>query len=391
VSSIVDAPLLADASASLPSAAPLRQVGKPAWDGLAADALEPNGFLLSGFSRPAFEHCGPQLQPSMLTAYSAPDRHLIGLLPVVSASRALRLPVPALIAHQPYSPLTVPLLRNGQGREAAGALIDAARAAGARVLSLPVMTLDGPAFTALGEAMTQQGITPTIHDRHERAAFDATSEAETYLRGGMGSKKLKELRRLEHRLADEGAVAFTVATEPAPVVQSLERFLVLEAAGWKGAGGTGLGQGAGDAAFIRAAATSLSAEGRLEIAELSVGERVIASGIVLRSGDRAFFFKIAYDEAMARYSPGVQLTVALTRHLAADPTIRLVDSTADAGHPMIDHVWRERLPVGDLLIPTRAKDPVAALTIRALAARRHLRGKAKRAFHALRNRMEFRA
>ncbi len=49
----------------------------------------------------------------------------------------------------------------------------------------------------------------------------------------------------------------------------------------------------------------------------------IASGLILRDGDRAYFFKIAMDESEARTSPGVQLTLDLTRHLCADPEHRL--------------------------------------------------------------------
>jgi hypothetical protein len=41
-------------------------------------------------------------------------------------------------------------------------------------------------------------------------------------------------------------------------------------------------------------------------------------GIVLRSRDRAFFWKIAYDEAFAAQSPGVQLALETTQIQQAD-------------------------------------------------------------------------
>ncbi len=363
-----DLPALAGPGSPLASCLPLDQLPRAAWDSLSAAAIEPNAFFSAGYALPAFAHSYSGPAPRALLAYG-PARQLIGLLPVVSAWSALRLPVPAFVARQPYSPLTVPLLRQDQAEAAAGALIDAAAQAGARLLSLPAMTLDGPAFAALSAAMAQRGLVGVVHDRHERAALDATQDSETYLRAGLGPKKLKELRRLRHRLEDEGQLAFTHLSAPADVAAALDRFLLLEAAGWKGAGGTGLGQSADDAAFVRAAA----AEGMFTIAELTLDDRLLASGIVMREGDRGFFFKIAYDETMARYSPGVQLTLELTRLFAADPTLALVDSTADAGHPMIDHVWRERLSVGDLLIPTRPNDPIAAAIVALMAARRRTR------------------
>lgn len=377
-------PNLALPMPGVPTMIPLHKVSRPHWDSLAADTIEPNAFFAANYTLPAFGLCDQAAHPAALLAHTGANRQLIGLLPVVSAWKALRLPVPALVAQQPYSPLTVPLLARDHAETAAGALIDAACAAGMRVLSLPTMVLEGPAFAAISAAMAKRGLTPTIHNRHERAAFDASQDAEAYLRAGYGAKRLKDLRRLRHRLDDEGKVAFTIARDPAALAGALERFLLLEARGWKGAGGTGLGQSAGDAAFVRDAAS----HGCFEIAELSLDDRLLASGLVMRQGDRAFFFKITYDETMSRFSPGVQLTVELTRLFAADPSLTLVDSTADAGHPMIDHVWRERLAIGDLLIPTKPNDPIATAIIALMATRRALRSQLKALVHRVKTAKE---
>jgi hypothetical protein len=50
-------------------------------------------------------------------------------------------------------------------------------------------------------------------------------------------------------------------------------------------------------------------------------------------------------------SPGVQLSLEITRHLCADGSIDEVDSTAVANHPMIDHIWRGRMQIADVLVP----------------------------------------
>ena len=83
------------------------------------------------------------------------------------------------------------------------------------------------------------------------------------------------------------------------------------------------------------------------------------STITLRSGGSAWFWKIAYDEQFARYSPGVMLTVAVTEELADDATIARTDSCATADHPMIDHIWRERLTLCDRLVAVRPEAPFA--------------------------------
>ena len=99
---------------------------------------------------------------------------------------------------------------------------------------------------------------------------------------------------------------------------------------------------------------------------LRAGETPVAAAIVLRHQDRAFYFKLGVDERFAKFSPGVQLTLELTRYLCADPAIRLVNSTAAPDHPMINPIWRGRLAIGDVLIPLRRGDPVVSLIRAAL-------------------------
>jgi hypothetical protein len=98
------------------------------------------------------------------------------------------------------------------------------------------------------------------------------------------------------------------------------------------------------------------------------------------------FFQFGVDEGFAKFSPGVQLTLELTRHLCADPTIASVDSTASADHPMINPIWRGRLAIGDVLIPLKPNDPVVALIHAALLARQALRNAARGALRLIGNR-----
>ena len=208
------------------------------------------------------------------------------------------------------------------------------------------------------------------------------------MRDALGAKKLKELRRQRNRLADHGEVSFRIARTPNDVAAALEIFLVLEASGWKARRGTALVQHDGDAAFIRRATTALAERGQCEIVTLQAGETPVAAAIVLRHQDRAFYFKLGVDENFARFSPGVQLTLDLTRHLCADPAIALVDSTAAPGHPMIDPIWRGRLAIGDVLIPLYRRDPVVPLMRAALTMRQAMRAPARRAVHFIRKRQE---
>ncbi|MEA2830194.1 MAG: hypothetical protein QOF22_942, partial [Bradyrhizobium sp.] len=244
------------------------------------------------------------------------------------------------------------------------------------------------AMKAFNEMLRRSGMRPRLLQSHVRAALDATRDADEVLRDALGAKKLKELRRQRNRLAEHGAIRFEVARSPEEVAPAVDIFLALEASGWKARRGTALIQDEGDASFVRRAAVALAALGQCEIVSLRAGDTPVAAAIVLRHQDRAFYFKLGVDERFAKLSPGVQLTLDLTRHLCADPTIALADSTAVADHPMINPIWRGRLAIGDVLLPLRRNDPVVSLIHAAIGLRSRVRAPARRLVHFIRNRQE---
>ncbi|MGY4372110.1 CelD/BcsL family acetyltransferase involved in cellulose biosynthesis [Bradyrhizobium sp. LB1.3] len=277
-----------------------------------------------------------------------------------------------------------PLIDRDAPMEAAARLLQRAREARAHALVLNDVALDGAAMTALNQVLNRDGLQPKILSSYIRASLDATQDGETLLQEALGAKKLKELRRQRHRLEEHGAVAFDVARRPDQIGPALEAFLQLEASGWKGKRGTALIQHAGDATFIRRAVAALAETAQCEIVTLRAGTIPVAAGIVLRHQDRAFFFKLGIDERFAKYSPGVQLTLELTRHLCADPAIASADSTASADHPMINPIWRGRFAIGDVLIPLRRNDPIVALVHGALIGLNVAHETARRAVRLLR-------
>jgi CelD/BcsL family acetyltransferase involved in cellulose biosynthesis len=236
--------------------------------------------------------------------------------------------------------------------------------------------------------LQKDGRRPLVLQSHVRACLDATRDADELLRDALGPKKLKELRRQRHRLAEHGAVHFDVARTPTDVASALEIFLNLEASGWKAKRGTALMQDEGDASFVRRAAKALAEIGQCEIVTLRAGDTAVAAAIVLRHLDRAFYFKLGVDERFAKLSPGVQLTLDLTRHLCADPAMAMADSTAGADHPMINPIWRGRLAIGDVMIPLRRNDPMVSLIHAAMTLRRLIREPVRRAVHFIRRRQE---
>ncbi len=345
---------------------PLTAVAAEQWCSLAERAVEPNGYYLPEWALAVNGSAHKRAQTSALTAHNDATGGMIGLVPVVSAWSAYKLPLPALVSADPFRSLDTPLLHQDLPEDAAAALIRRARETGTHALILRLVALDGPAMKAFGRALQRSGLTAYVLQSYPRAVLDATQDAETLLRKALGGKKLKELRRLRNRLGDRGPVVFKVASTAEAVARAFDVFLALEASGWKGRSGTAMGQHPDDAARMRQAAVELAARSQCEVVTLTVGTIPVAAGIVLRHNDRAFFFKIGIDEKFAFYSPGVQLTLDLTRHLCADPRIAMADSTASADHPMINPIWRGRLAIGDVMIPLRRNDPMVPVIYWAL-------------------------
>lgn len=372
---------------------PLDSINAERWRRLSDNAVEPNGYFLPEWKLAVNATAQGRTDVNAIAAHvtASEGQRLIGLLPVVSAWRAYNLPLPALVSSDPYGTLATPLLDRDRADEAAAALMQKARDAGARALILRDIALDGAVMMAFTRALACRGLKPRILQDHARASLDATRNADDLLRDSLGPKKLKELRRQRNRLAEHGEVIFTIATSPSEIKRDLATFLSLEASGWKAKRGTALAQNEGDAAFIRRAVFDAAARGNCEIVTLHAGETPVAAGVVLRHLDRAFYFKLGVDERFAKCSPGVQLTLDLTRHLCADPAIAMADSTAIPGHPMIDPIWRGRLAIGDVLIPLSRRDPFIPAIRLGLALRTLVREPARRLVHTIRKLRETRS
>jgi CelD/BcsL family acetyltransferase involved in cellulose biosynthesis len=367
--------------------APLTEVPADDWRALAERAIEPNGYYLPAWELAVNASARGRTGVSALAAWSeASPNRMIGLIPVVSMWRACKVPLPALVSASPYGTLCTPLLDRDSAREAVRRMMTVARAAGAHALILRDVSLNGAAMRTFTEVLRQDGTRPLILRSHLRACLDARREADALLQDALGGKKLKELRRQRNRLAEHGEVRFAVARTPQAIASAIEIFLALEASGWKAKRGTALRQDEGDAGFIRRATKGLAETGQCEIVTLLAGDTPVAAAIVLRHQDRAFYFKLGIDERFSKFSPGVQLTLDLTRHLCADAVMATADSTASADHPMINPIWRGRLKIGDVVIPLRRNDPVIWLIHAAMMTRQLAYELARRSINFIRNR-----
>jgi hypothetical protein len=221
------------------------------------------------------------------------------------------------------------------------------------LLLLPLTPEQGTFAAALDAVLARSGRSQAQFARHGRALLDPGAQRDGYLDLAMSGGKRKELRRQRRRLEEFAPVTFTSTQAPAEIDAALKDFLVIEASGWKGLAGTAAVNDPAVHEFMRGAVARLAATGHARVDRMFLNGRAIAATVMLCAGDTAWLWKIAYSEGLGRYSPGVQLAVQVTEQVLAEPAIARVDSCAIADHPMINHIWRERLSLCDRLIALR--------------------------------------
>jgi CelD/BcsL family acetyltransferase involved in cellulose biosynthesis len=315
-----------------------------AWRELAARAAEPNAFAEAAFLLPALARLAPRSVATLLVWSDAARARLIGVAAIERAPLTLGL---ARVWRSEQAALAALLVDREATEEALVAILAWTAAHGAAGLRLPCLEAQGPIARAVAALAARRSLPVAALDERQRAALPVGPAAD--FEASVDKKRRKEWARQRRRLADRGRLETRLLDAEA----GAEAFLTLEKRGWKGVRGTALAQSEARAAFTRDMLARFSAQGALRAAALTLDDAPIAVGLVLRSGARGFYWKTAYDERFAEYSPGLLLTLDLSHRLEREDGLTLVDSCAAPNHPMIDRLWRGRLDLVDLALAVR--------------------------------------
>ncbi len=335
------------------------------WRALAHGALERNPFFGPDFLPAYLRHMAPD------TVRIAVARHrgtgaLHALAPV--GRRRLGLGVAGSATTfwaNNFAPLGTPLV-TGDAEAALDTLYaHTAHAIPGPVFAVPFMRLDGPVFTALKAVLAARGQALALADHYQRAGLDCTLDADAYMEKNLSGNRRHKLRRSRRTLAREGAITSCWHTREEDVVSAFEAFLALEAAGWKGQGGSAIASHQSRDAFAREAVQALSRHGAIGVHVLSLDERPVAASVILLDGPIGIAWKTAYDESLARHSPGVMSIIDTMRAIMGGDVLREVDSLTEPGHSMIEPLWHERIPVATVLT---ASGPLAATRLALMQA-----------------------
>jgi CelD/BcsL family acetyltransferase involved in cellulose biosynthesis len=190
------------------------------------------------------------------------------------------------------------------------------------------------------------------------------------------------LRRAARRYAAYADTSSVRAATPEDLAAEFERFLDVEASGWKGTHGSAIRQAPGEEGFYRDLMQRIDLDGRCEIHSLYAEGRCIASGFWVFTKRQAVLIKCGYDESYAHASPGRLLTHRSLRLCCEDADTDSVSLLGDA--PWLRH-WDptsnglRRAYVA--LRPLSGSAYVAALRLRYGPVRRMMRSLRERRGH----------
>ena len=145
------------------------------------------------------------------------------------------------------------------------------------------------------------------------------------------SKKFRANLRLAHnRLAKLPDVSHSRTADAAGCDAAFDRFLKVEASGWKGETGsrTAIASKPKQAAFYSAWVASLGPTGRCEFNELLSADTCLASTLCVRVGEVYDVMKIGYDERFAHVAPGHLVFERIIQQCCDDPAIKRINLTS---------------------------------------------------------------
>jgi CelD/BcsL family acetyltransferase involved in cellulose biosynthesis len=244
------------------------------------------------------------------------------------------------------------------------------------LLVMQVQAHHGPVAAALRAADAQVGL-GVGHSPVTFRGFAHRRFAPTYAGEWMARRHLANLARRRRRLNQMlGVPIGTVDRTVVGLGKAIEEFLQLEASGWKGRSGTALLCRPAHDRFFREVSQGFAEQGRLMFLSLQAGTRVLSQSTALIGGHGLFGFKKAYDETLARWSPGTLLDLDVLGWFHQMRQLHWIDtcSTSFSEAAPDGDLFGDRRAICTLLLPVSPVGrPTAALLSTSMRAQDYLR------------------
>jgi len=149
----------------------------------------------------------------------------------------------------------------------------------------------------------------TVRHSVDSLAVNTRGRWEPYY-AGLSSRITSNLPRLRRKAEKSLGPMTVVQSSPGPgdVAAYLEQVVAIEGSGWKGRRGSSLGTRPDLRDFFLRYCKRAAAKARLRITTLAFGAQVAAIELGVEAYGRMWQLKIGYEDALARYYPGLHLT-----------------------------------------------------------------------------------
>jgi CelD/BcsL family acetyltransferase involved in cellulose biosynthesis len=341
------------------------------WRELAAVALEPNPFFEPEYLLPQARALGELDQVAL--AVAADGDAWIGCMPIRRQRSWRRIPLPnsSIWRGSPALPALVgsPLISSLHPHDAAAALLGSvARSRGSYFTAFEWLVEDGPVHRAICGATEATGLRSLRFERFERAFLKRRPEPD-YLQRAVKGKHRAVMRTRWRRLQEQEGEPQIVdrAGDEAAVAQLIE----LEGRSHLAEHGMVLISNPAYVRFFHEMCEAFAARGRLQLLSLQVGDRTIAMKCNILADPGIFYFKIAYDENYAKFSPGIRLETEMYTLFHERAQASWVDSCSAPRNEMNNRLLPDRRSFVTLTV----LDPTirALATVPAIRGVRHLR------------------
>lgn len=331
-----------------------------AWDDLAWNSIEPNPFYESWMFLAGWRAFGAQERLRIALIYRDGARpqdpaELCGFVPLC-LRRHEKLPVQTWsLWHNQYGFLCTPLLRQGVATEAWRTFCGWLSEQRPALLELPLVSADSAFQQTFVEVANERRTPWLIEHQYARALLKPAEDAAAYCDQTMTCHNRQELRRQRRRLGERGRLDVRVTQPGADWNAWINDFLSLEAAGWKGREQTAFAASERDADYLREVVTAAAARNQVAMLGMFLDDRPIALKLNFLAADGGFTFKIAFDEELRKFSPGVLLELENIDWFHQQRGLAWLDSCARPDHFMIGRLWKDRRLMQRVLMSTGSR------------------------------------
>lgn len=354
----------------------------PQWESLAKDAVEPNVFYEHWALLPALRLYGSDTIKVAFVLEQGPNAavksRLVGVFPLELRAHFRRTPIHCVrMWKHAHCYLATPLIASGFQGQCWDALFQWLKASPASGPLFELRTLggDGPVLRSLQAYMAGRRRPLHVSELYTRALLQLGDTGEQYIRSSMGGDHRRSYTRKRRQLSEKGDVKVAWLGLGDSVEGWLKDFLQVEASGWKGKTATAMACHNVDRQFLTDISQEAFARNRLMMITMKLDGKPIASHVGIYAGDGAFAIKIAYDELLGHYSPGIllELEAIYELHQQQPRPCQWVDCCSAADSTVMNRVWKQQRTIVSVVCPTGK--PGGDLFVAALPMLQYLHGR----------------